>query len=149
MRKHLLTALGLLLMILLPGCTKSCEKAGEKKEAEKSVFFVEPKDHAEVTSPVHVKFGVKGMAVRPALEDINDKTSGHHHLLIDDPKGFVEKGQAVPADATHIHYGKGETETYIELSPGLHTLSLQFADGAHLSYGKDMATSITVTVLPK
>jgi|SRR5579871_213107 len=143
-RKRGLTIGFLLLLALVPGCTKSCEKApgGEKV----GVFFIEPKDNAHVVSPVLVKFGVIGMTVRPAMEDVNDKTSGHHHLLIDDPKGYVEKGQVVPTDATHIHYGKGEESAEVALSPGVHTLTLQFADGAHISYGKDMAATITITV---
>lgn len=141
------------LVSLTSGCTKSCTKGSEEKEHAKaeevSVFFVEPAPNAQVTSPVKVVFGLKGMKVRPALEDVNDKTSGHHHILIDHPQGYIEKGQVVTADDKHIHYGKGETEAVIELSPGVHTLSLQLADGAHISYGKDLAATITVTVVEK
>lgn len=126
-------------------CQKSCAQDSKAKE-EQSVFFETPKDGETLTSPFEVKFGVKGMTVRPAMEDVNDKTSGHHHLLIDSPKGFIEEGQAIPVDERHIHYGKGQTSATIELSPGVHTLSMQFADGAHLSYGKKMATTITVTI---
>ena len=49
-------------------------------------------------------------------------------------------------DKTHIHYGKGQTETTIELAKGKHTLTMQFANGAHLSYGKALSTTITVEV---
>lgn len=80
------------------------------------------------------------------MEDVQDKTSGHHHILIDHPAGFIEKGVVIPTDARNIHFGKGETSTELSLSPGVHTLSLQFGDGAHLSYGKDMATTITIKV---
>ena len=45
------------------------------------VFFIEPKNGAEVTSPVTVKFGIEGMEVAPAGTD--KPNSGHHHVLID------------------------------------------------------------------
>lgn len=110
------------------------------------VFFVAPHDGDTVPSTFPVRFGVEGKTIRPAGEDVMDKTSGHHHLFIDDPVGYIELGQPSPADGTHIHYGKGETETMLTLPPGRHKLSLQFADGAHLSYGKEMSATISVTV---
>lgn len=134
-------------LVFMTGCTKSCEKREPVEKPRLGVFFEAPKDNEKVTSPVKVFFGVVGKTVRPALEDVNDKTSGHHHIMIDHPAGYVEKGLAIPVDARHIHYGKGETNAMVELPPGIHTLSLQFGDGAHLSYGKEMSATITVTVI--
>jgi hypothetical protein len=108
----------------------------------KGVFFVEPKDGATVTSPFKVKFGVAGMDVKPAGEQVTG--TGHHHLLINHES--IAAGQGIPADDTHIHFGKGQTETEVKLAPGTYKLTMQFADGAHLSYGKDMSTTIKVTV---
>ena len=72
------------------------------------------------------------------------KGTGHHHLLIDvEP---VEAGATVAADEQHIHFGKGQTETEIELTPGEHTLRLQLADFAHRSYGPELGAAIKVTV---
>ena len=110
----------------------------------KKVAFVEPADGAKVKSPLKVKFGVEGMTVTPAGQELKDKTHGHHHLIIDGKP--IPTGQAVPADETHIHYGKGQTEAEIELKPGKHTLTMQFADGSHLSYGPTMSSTITVEV---
>ncbi|MEL6349341.1 MAG: DUF4399 domain-containing protein, partial [Myxococcota bacterium] len=93
-------------------------------------------------SPVKVKMGVEGMTVQPAGE-LKEGT-GHHHIIID--KGGIAEGQAVPADEQHIHYGKGQTETELELTPGKHSLTLQFANGLHQSYGEVMASTITITV---
>lgn len=107
-----------------------------------SVFFVEPADGATVSSPVKIRMGVKGMKVHPAGE-LKEGT-GHHHIVVDG--GPIDKGTVVPADATHIHYGKGQTETELELTPGSHSLTLQFANGAHQSYGQHMSSTITVTV---
>ncbi len=45
------------------------------------VYFVEPKDDATVTSPVHVKFGVDSMKVAPA--GTMTEGTGHHHLIVD------------------------------------------------------------------
>ena len=55
-------------------------------------------------------------------------------------------GTAVPADDSHIHFGGAQTEADLMLTPGEHTLMLQFADGAHRSYGPDLTARISVTV---
>lgn len=109
-----------------------------------SVDFVSPAEGSMVRSPVQVVMDVEGMVVKPAGE--MGENTGHHHLIIDG--GPVAKDQVVPADATHLHFGKGQKETEVELSPGDHTLTLQFADGAHRSYGPEMSKTIHVTVVP-
>ena len=106
------------------------------------VFFESPADGATVTSPVKVKFGLEGMKIAP-LGDMAEK-NGHHHLIING--GAVPAGEPVPADEKHLHFGKGQTETEISLAPGKHTLTLQFGNGAHQSYGPVMSKTITVTV---
>ena len=45
------------------------------------VFFIEPKDGAVVANPFTVKFGLEGLALKPAGDATPD--SGHHHLIID------------------------------------------------------------------
>lgn len=113
-----------------------------KSAPDKSVFFVEPKDGATVTSPFKVVFGIKGMAVEPAGDVKAD--SGHHHLLIN--LDAMRAGDAIPVDATHLHFGKAQTEAEVALPPGQYKLTMQFANGAHVSYGPAMAASINVTV---
>jgi hypothetical protein len=108
------------------------------------VMFVTPKDGATVSSPVQVKMALIGLKIRPAGEDPNDKTTGHHHIIVDG--GPVPEGQVVPSDATHLHYGKGQTEAQIPLKPGDHTLTLQLADGAHRSYGPALSQTIQIHV---
>ena len=114
----------------------------EHDTAKARVFFEEPKEGAKVRSPAKLVFGVEGMEVRPAGELVEN--TGHHHVIIDS-KG-IEAGQAVPKDEQHIHFGKGQTEAEIELPPGQHTLTMQFADGNHMSYGEVMAATVTITV---
>lgn len=106
------------------------------------VSFEEPADGATVGRDVKVVMKVRGMEVRPAGKLIEG--TGHHHLIIDG--AYIPEGQVVPKDATHLHFGKGQTETVIHLTPGKHTLTLQFANGLHQSYGKKMSKTITVYV---
>ena len=56
------------------------------------------------------------------------------------------KGEIIPASDSTIHYGGGQTDASLELEPGEYTLSLQFADGVHSSYGEEMAASIKIKV---
>jgi hypothetical protein len=107
-----------------------------------SVSFVQPTDGASVSNPVHVVFRVEGMKIAPA-GTMTDGT-GHHHLLVDGKP--LPKGEVIPANDKSLHFGKGQTETDLTLPPGDHTLTLQFGDGAHRSYGPEMSKTITVHV---
>lgn len=108
------------------------------------VSFVEPKDGATVSNPVHVVFAVEGMKIAPA--GTMTEGTGHHHLLIDGAP--LPKGEVIPVSDKSLHFGKGQTETDLTLPPGDHTLTLQFGDGAHRSYGPPMSSTITVHVKP-
>ena len=107
-----------------------------------SVSFVEPQDGATVPTTFPVKFSVEGMTVQPAGE--LSPTSGHHHLLIDAVS--IPAGESVPFDERHIHFGKGQTEATMTLKPGTYKLTLQFANGAHQSYGEALSKTISVNV---
>ena len=91
-------ALAFVAATLLLGC------APMQSKADQSVYFIEPKDGATVTSPFKVVFGVKGMAVEPA-GDIK-ANSGHHHLLIN--LDAMKAGDAIPVDDTHLHFANGD-----------------------------------------
>ena len=104
------------------------------------VFSVQ-QNNATVTSPFTARFGVKGYEVVPASTEFEEGT-GHHHVIIDGD--YMERGTVIPADATHTT-GK-QKEGKITLEPGTHTLTLQFANGKHVSYGKKFASTITVVV---
>jgi hypothetical protein len=119
---------------LLSGCAAPAPTA--------SVFLLEPADGATVSTTFKVRFGVKGMAVAPAGAIVAD--SGHHHLLINQMP--VPKGESVPFDDQHRHFGAGQTEAMITLPPGQYKLTAQFANGAHQSYGAPMSSSIRITV---
>jgi hypothetical protein len=110
--------------------------------AAQSVSFAEPADGATVSSPFKVRFAVSGMDVKPA-GDMTDKT-GHHHLIINGDS--LKAGESIPFDEKHLHFGKGQTETELKLPPGQYKLTMQFANGAHQSYGAPLSKSINITV---
>ena len=110
------------------------------------VYIISPKNGATVRNPVLVQFGLKGMGVAPA--GIKFDNSGHHHLLIDsDPP--PDMGVPLPATDKIVHFGKGQTETTLNLSPGKHTLQLLFADLNHIPHSPPvLSQKITITVKP-
>lgn len=91
---------------------------------------------------VPIKMVAEGIAVKPA--GAIEAGSGHHHILIDGEP--LAKGTVVPKDDTHLHFGAGQTEAVVALAPGEHTLTLQFADGIHRSYGPELSASVKVKV---
>jgi predicted small lipoprotein YifL len=107
------------------------------------VFLIMPEDGETVYSPVAVKFGVKGMDVAPAGTD--EPNSGHHHLLIDTK--IEDYNAPIPSDETHKHYGGGQTEAAVGLSPGKHTLQDVFADKNHIPHDPPVESEvITINV---
>ncbi len=50
----------------------------------------------------------------PAADGVIPGT-GHFHVLVDLPA--AEEGEALPFDATHLHYGKGQAAADVELAP--------------------------------
>jgi hypothetical protein len=114
--------------VLLISSANTLSYGNKSAKPEQTVYFIEPQDNATVGQEFKVVMGVNGMAIKPA-GDMTENT-GHHHLLIDEEP--MAKGEVVPADSpTHLHFGKGQTETTVILAPGKHVLMLQFADGAH------------------
>ncbi|GAB4362012.1 MAG: DUF4399 domain-containing protein [Kiloniellaceae bacterium] len=110
------------------------------------VYFIAPQDGATVSSPVTVRFGLKGMGVAPA--GVEKEMTGHHHLLIDTeaPTGAA-LNEPLPADDHHKHFGGGQTETTVELAPGTHTLQLLLGDWSHIPHNPPvMSQKITITV---
>lgn len=106
-----------------------------------SVYIISPQDDATVTSPVVVQFGLKGMGVSPA--GVEKANTGHHHLLIDADLPDLTK----PLGAEVKHFGGGQTETSLELSPGKHTLQLILADYKHQPHSPAVVSKkITITV---
>ena len=110
-----------------------------------SVSFSNVKDGDTVPSKFTYKFDVTGYELSPAKDGLKEGT-GHHHMIIDGPTAFVTPGEVIPMDDTHKHYGKAQSEGELELTPGKHKITLQFANALHESYGKEFAKTITVNV---
>jgi len=107
-------------------------------------YIISPKDGATVKSPVLVQFGLKGMGVAPA--GVKFDNTGHHHLLID-TDAPADAGAPLPATDKIVHFGKGQTEASVPLSPGKHTLQLLLGDQNHVPHNPPVISSkITITV---
>jgi Domain of unknown function (DUF4399) len=141
--KRLLFSFAAASVLALSGCASMNNPNPNQPPASQGVWFMEPQNGATVSQTFKVKFGVKGMDVQPADAGQN-AGKGHHHVLIN----LMSKpaGEIIPFDEKHVHFGKGQTEGELKLPPGQYKLTMQFADGFHLSYGKDMAATIEVTV---
>ena len=109
------------------------------------VYFIAPQNGAKLHSPVTVKFGLKGMGIAPA--GVKFDNTGHHHLLVDTELSELKLDAPMPATDKIVHFGKGQTETTLTLTPGKHTLQLIFADQLHQSFDPPLTSKkITVTV---
>ena len=110
------------------------------------VEFIDLKDGAVIGPKTTVHFGLHGMGVAPAgTKKVN---SGHHHLLIDTDLPPLD--QPIPNDENHLHFGAGQTETELSLSPGPHTLQLLLGDADHIPHTPPVySDKIHVTVVEK
>ena len=115
------------------------------------VYIISPKNGRTLKSgKVKVVFGLSGMGVCPAtLAGPDGKPlpgTGHHHLLLDAEK-MPPMTAPLAASETLLHYGKGNTETVLNLKPGKHTLQLVFADWLHIPHDPPVISKkITITV---
>lgn len=106
-------------------------------------YIISPEDGATVSSPVTVVFGLEGFGVAPA-GTVKEKT-GHHHLIVDAP--LPDLAKPIPANAHYIHFGGGQTQTTVDLSPGEHTLQLLLGDHAHMPHADPVYSDVvTITV---
>lgn len=112
--------------------------------AGSSVYFINLKAGATVSSPVLIQFGLKGAGVSPP--GVQSADTGHHVLLVDDPS--FDATLPLPLDNPKIvHFDKGQTETALKLTPGSHTLQLLFADWKQQAFNPSVQSEkLTVTV---
>ena len=87
-----------------------------------AVYIIAPEDGSVVQSgAVTVRFGLSGMGVAPAGLEFDN--SGHHHLLVN-AEELPPLDMPIPTDSVHLHFGLGQTETTLDLSPGTYTLQM-------------------------
>ena len=136
----------LMLAALVVGASLAFAQERTPSPAGAEVYIIAPKDGAKVHAPVLVQFGLKGMGIAPA--GVKFDNTGHHHLLIDtDPP--ADLSAPLPATDKIVHFGKGQTESTLNLAPGKHTLQLLLADQSHIPHSPPvLSPKITITVLP-
>lgn len=142
MKKILLT-FGLLLSVFISSAnTQERSPAPEMAEA----YIQSPADGSAVSSPVTIRFGLRGIGVAPA--GIERPNTGHHHLLINLADAEMPSFDLpLPATDQVRHFGLGQTETLLELEPGQHTLQLVLGDHLHIPHASPVVSEkITITV---
>ena len=109
-----------------------------------SAYFITPQDGETVSSPVTVRFGLKGMGVAPS--GVNRDNTGHHHLLVN-VDSMPPMDEPIPSDDQHRHFGGGQTQTTLALQPGDHELTLLLGDETHTPHNPPVKSeTITITV---
>ena len=127
--------LPVLVMIAGLGALASAQamKAAAKKATAAKVFFIEPKNGATVTSPVHMKFGSSGIeisAVPPG--DLKETRPGVAHYHVGVGVDCLPAGKnIVKGTPSWVHFGDGKSEIDMQLTPGKHKLALQLGDDLH------------------
>ncbi len=109
------------------------------------VFFVEPADGATVKSPVHLKFGSENfmiMAVPAEVKEVRPNM-GHYHVGVD--TDCLPAGTEIVKANPWVHFGKGDAEMDMQLTPGAHKLTLQIGDDKHITM-TGLCQTINVTV---
>ncbi len=108
--------------------------------AEAKVFFIQPADGELLNAgEIKVVFGIEGMQVAPAGTDTPN--SGHHHLLID-VEEMPDMTMPLPASENIRHFGKGQTETTLQLAPGTHRLQLLLGNYAHIPHNPPVLSQV-------
>lgn len=108
------------------------------------VYIISPVDGQSVSSEFAVKFGLSGMGIAPA--GIDKEGTGHHHLLIDIDE-LPPLTEPLAASSQIKHFGGGQTETTLALSPGEHTLQLVLGNYTHVPHDNPVISKkIKVTV---
>lgn len=138
-----LTAVTLVLGALFATNSKAEDRSPSPKDAK--VFFTDLKDGQKIPAKSVIHFGISGITLSPAGAAKTD--GGHHHLIID--AGLPPLDQPIPSDFNYMHFGKGQTEVELSLTPGDHTLQLLLGDHNHIPHDPPvMSDVIHVSVDP-
>ncbi len=135
----------LLTAMLILGGVVSANELISKSPANARVYFISPQAGQTVQKKLTVRFGLVGMGVAPA--GVNQKNTGHHHLLIDSAIESIDLTTILPATEKIRHFGGGQTEIDLELSPGTHTLQLLLGNYVHIPHDEPVVSQkITIQV---
>ena len=109
------------------------------------LYIIWPNEGEKIKGGFWCRFGLRNMGVARA----GDRTpnTGHHHLLVD-VDAPLDPNEPIPSDKNHLHFGGGQTEVRLELSPGEHTLQLVLGDADHKLFKPQIISrKIHITVL--
>jgi hypothetical protein len=117
------------------------------KAAGAKVMFIEPKNGAIVSSPVHMKFGSSGTTISPVPPgDVKEARPGMTHYHVGVGVSCLPAGKnIVKGSPSWVHFGDGKDEIDMQLTPGRHRLALQLGDDLHNTL-PGACQMITVTV---
>jgi len=142
-------ALPALIIVAGFGFAASAQEGAKPAAKKPRVFFIEPKNGATVTSPLHMKFGSEGVeiaAVPPGEITKAQVRKGiaHYHVGID--QSCLPAGKTiVKGTPSWVHFGDGKDVFDTQLTPGKHKLALQLGDDLHDTM-PGTCQEITVTV---
>jgi hypothetical protein len=124
----------LVAVVAVGGAAVGAQAPKPAMKAKKArVFFIEPKNGATVSSPVHMKFGSEGIEISPVpAGDVKTARPGmaHYHVGIDQTCLPAGKN-IVKGTPSWVHFGDGKSEFDSQLTPGKHKLALQLGDDLH------------------
>jgi len=142
--KSLIKSLGIILFLSSFGVLAAHHESDPKAAEETGVYIISPTDGSTVAQTFTIKFGVRGMHIAPS--GIDAENTGHHHLLIDTSE-LPDMTKPLQATDKIRHFGGGQTETTVTLSPGKHTLQLLLGNYMHVPHDQPlMSEKITVLV---
>ena len=134
-----------LFFIMLLSLTGIVQSSVSQQDIPPKLYIISPTDGSTLENPIKIIFGLSGMGVAPA--GIEMANTGHHHLLID-LDVLPDKNLPIPSDEKHRHFGAGQTETSINLTPGTHTLQLMLGDHYHMQHEETVVSKkITINVV--
>jgi len=137
--------LALFLMCLFSASTILADGGPTPSAPGASIGFANLEDGDTVPPGYTVRFSISGMGVAPAGSNIPN--TGHFHLLID-LDALPPLDQPLPANEHIVHFGKGQTETTLDLPEGAHRLQLMLADYAHVPHDPPvMSDVITIQIV--
>ncbi len=137
MRVFLFLPVFLFYVMQFPVQSEEIERSESSENA--SAHIIEPQNNQVLSSPVKVVFGLRNMGVAPA--GVYYPNTGHHHLLIN--KKVKNMSVPLPSGEPNVlHFGGGQTEAFIDLSPGKYTLQLLMGDLNHVPHNPPVQSEV-------
>jgi hypothetical protein len=132
------------LLVMLSLLPSAAYPQGKPAPKDAKLYFITPHDGQRIKGGFWCRFGLRNMGVTHAGDEYQN--SGHHHLLIDVDEPLNPK-EPIPQDKSHLHFGAGQTETYLDLPRGRHTLQLVLGDAKHYPFNPPIVSDkITIRV---